>query len=85
MTAGLAPLYRRGMDPAEGLTADERIDFIEPLRRRQAELRARPTPPMIRIDEIDECIRIVVIALLKRSGAVDLDLTGPQSFEVSTR
>ena len=54
------------------------LDFVVPLRARQAALRARPTPPMIRVDEIDECLSIVIAALRKRAYErtmpVDLDI-----------
>lgn len=81
--AGLAPLCRT--DPADLLPVHWRMLVVDALRQRKSELLARPTPPMIRVNEIDECERIVVFGLLQLQHLrVDVDVSEPGEFFVST-
>ena len=86
-TVGLAPPHRGSMDLADLLSIQERLLIIEPLRRRRSEHLARNAT--LRVDELDACERLLVLGLLRLTqmrgpADIDLDLSGPGAFEVSS-
>lgn len=84
---GLPPLHKMGLDLADGLSIQERLHIIQPIRRRMAEHLAHNR--MIRLDEAQALERLLILGLLRCAqevpgSLVDLDLTGPGAFEVSS-
>lgn len=85
MPKGLAPLHKP--EPDDLLTVPEIVQVLMPLRELRDFYLTRNPPNMLAVDIVDRCMRRVSIGLvrLRADGDVDLDLSGPQSFEVTTR
>lgn len=83
--AGLAPLHKPS--PEDLLTVPEIVQVLMPLRDLRDFYAGRTPPNMLAVDIVERCMRRVAIGLvrLRADETVDVDLSGPQTFEVTTR